>query len=125
MKLVSEAVNALNTVSQISETQMSDTQVIMHELSTDLEVTFRKVVGSDEILSSRPGIDPFEDTRPMYTSSDVGCIQQSSITATSPSVTVQPLRTQSGMGSTSSYIFGLQPSPWSILDHHAVDLTSL
>jgi len=45
---------------------MLDTQAIMHELSTDLEVTFGKVIGSAEIPPSRPGIDPFVDTRPMY-----------------------------------------------------------
>ena len=41
-----------------------DTEWMMHELSVDLEVTFRKVVGSAEILT-RCRIDPFEDTRPM------------------------------------------------------------
>ena len=41
----------------------------MHELSVDSDVTFRKVLGSAEILPTRPGIDPFEETRPMDTSS--------------------------------------------------------
>jgi len=58
-----QAVNALNTVSEASETQMLNTQATMHELSTDSEVTFRKVIGSAEILPSRPGIDPPDDTR--------------------------------------------------------------
>jgi len=39
----------------------------MHELSVDLEVTFHKVLGSAEILPTKPGIDPFEDTRLMDT----------------------------------------------------------
>ena len=60
-----EAVNALSTLSQVPETQMLDTQAIMHELSTYSEVMFRKVLGSTKILPSRPGIDPFEDTGPM------------------------------------------------------------
>ena len=64
-----EAVNALSTLSHVSEPQL-DTQAIMHELSMDSEVTFRKVLGSAEILPTRPGIDPFEDTRPMDTPSD-------------------------------------------------------
>jgi len=40
-----EAVHALNTLSQVSETQL-DTEAIMHKLSIDSEVTFRKVMGS-------------------------------------------------------------------------------
>jgi len=87
-----EAVNALNTLSEVSETQMLDTQLIMHELSTDSKVTLRREIGSAEILPTRPGIDPFEDTRPMP---DLSCIQQLPITATSPSVIARP-RTQSG-----------------------------
>ena len=59
-----EAVHALNTMSQVTETQL-DTEAIMHELSVDSEVTFRKVMGSAEILSTRPRVDPFEDTRSM------------------------------------------------------------
>jgi len=39
-----EAVHAFNTLSQGSKTQL-DTQAIMHELSVDSEVTFRKVMG--------------------------------------------------------------------------------
>ena len=37
----------------------------MHEPSTDSDVTFRRDIGSAEILPTRPGIDTFEDTRPM------------------------------------------------------------
>ena len=59
-----EAAQALNTMSQLAETQL-DTEAIMHELSVDSEVTFRKVMKSAEILPARPGIDTFEDTRPM------------------------------------------------------------
>jgi len=60
-----EAALAINTMSQVSQTQL-DTEAIMHELSlsVDSEVTFRKVMGSVEILPTRPGIDPFEDTGP-------------------------------------------------------------
>ena len=58
----------------------------MHELSVDSEVTFCKVLGSAEILPTRPGIDPFEDTRPMDISSDRSSLQLTPITSTSPSV---------------------------------------
>ena len=37
----------------------------MHELSTDSEVTFRRVLGSAEVLATRPGVDPLEVTRPL------------------------------------------------------------
>jgi len=37
-----EAVSALSTLTSVSETQV-DTKAIMHELSVDLELTFRKV----------------------------------------------------------------------------------
>ena len=43
-----------------------DTKAIMHELSIDSEITFRKVMGSAEILLTRPSVDPFEDTRPIW-----------------------------------------------------------
>ena len=39
-----EAVNALSTLSQVSETQL-DTEAIMHELSVDSEVTFHNMMG--------------------------------------------------------------------------------
>ena len=118
-----ETVNALNTLSEVPETQMLGTQAIMHELSTDSEVTFRRDIGSAEILPSRPEIDLFEDIRPMP---DVSYTQQSPIAAASPSVIItQPLRTQSGPVPLSSYIFGLQPSPWSTLDQPTTDPKSL
>jgi len=115
-----EAVNALNTMSEVYETQMLDTQAIMHELSTDSEVTFRRDIVSAEILPSRPGIDPFENTRPMP---DVSYTQQSPITAASPSVIItQLLRTQTGpVPPSSSYIFGLQPTPGSTTSHYTQD----
>jgi len=59
-----EAVNALSTLSQVSEIQL-DAEAIMHELSVDLKVTFRKVTGSAKILPTRPTVDPNEVTRPM------------------------------------------------------------
>ena len=101
----------------------------MHKLSTDSVVTFRKVIGSAEILPARPGIDPFEDTRPM---SDLSCIQQSPLTEASPCVIARP-RTQPGsVPPVSSYIFGLQsenfghqPEHGSTLAHHTADPTSL
>jgi len=38
----------------------------MHQLSSvDLEVTFHKVIGSFEVLRTRPGVDPLVVTRPM------------------------------------------------------------
>jgi len=64
-----EAVSPLSTLSQVSETQL-DTQTLMHELSMDSEVTFREMLGPAKILPTRPGIDLFEDTRPIDLSSD-------------------------------------------------------
>jgi len=60
-----EAASVLNTLGEVPETQLLSTQAIMHEVSTDSEVTFRRELGSAEILPTRPGIDPFEDTRPI------------------------------------------------------------
>ena len=59
-----EAVNALSTLSQVSTTQ-PDTEAIMHELSVDSKVTFRKVMKSAEILPVRSSVDPNEVTQPM------------------------------------------------------------
>jgi len=74
------------------------------EMSTDSEVTFRKVLGSSEILATRPGVDPLEVTRPM---ADVSWTSQSPQT-TSPSViTRQPTRTSPGpWPSVASHVFG-------------------
>jgi len=90
-----EAANALSTLGMVSKTQWSSTEAIMHELSTDSEVTFRKVLGSAKILPIRPGVDPLEVTRPMPDLSDVS---QSPMTAT-PSVIA---RSQSGSVPSSS-----------------------
>ena len=117
-----EAVNALNTLSDVPESQMLDTKDIMRELSTDSEVTFRRDMGSAEILPTRPGIDQFKDTRPMP---DVSYTQQLPIATANPSVIVRP-RTQSGpVPPSSSYIFGAQPTPGSTASYHTIDLTSL
>jgi len=80
-----EAVSALSNLSQLTETQL-DTQTIMHKLSVDSEVTFRKVLGSAEILPTRPGIDRLEDTRAMDTPSDRSSLHLMPITCTRPSV---------------------------------------
>jgi len=87
-----EAVHALNTMSQITETQLN-TEAIMHELSVDSEVTFRKVMGSAEILPTRPSVNPNEVTRSMdetwsrsaSTPSDWSSLQ---LTSVSPSVII-------------------------------------
>ena len=98
-----------------------------------MEVTFRREIGSAEILPTRPGIDPFEDTRPMYTASDVSYTQKSPITADSLPLRVRTPYTHPGsVPPASSYIFGLQPKisghqpePGSTLSHYTVDPTSL
>ena len=74
------------------------------EMSTDSEVTFRKVLGSAEVLPTRPGVDPLEVTRPM---ADVSWTSQSP-QATSPSViTRQPTRTSPGpWPPVASHVFG-------------------
>jgi len=70
----------------------------MHELSTDSEVTFRKVLGSAEVLATRPGVDLLEATRPLP---DFSWTTQSP-QATSPSIIVRP-----GMQSpATSHVFG-------------------
>ena len=66
----------------VPETQWPDTEDIMRELSSDSEVTFRKVIGSAEVLPTRPGVDPLEVTRPL---ADLSWATQSPV-ATSPSV---------------------------------------
>ena len=80
-----EAVSALSTLSHIPETQL-DAQAILHELSVDSEVTIRKVLGSADILPTRPSIDPFEDIRPMDIPSDRSSWQFTPLTSVSPSV---------------------------------------
>jgi len=91
----------------------------MHELSTDSEVTFRRVLGSAEILPTRPGVDPLEVTRPMP---DLSGTSQSPVTA-SPSVIA---RSQLGsVPPAASYVFGPQPNIWSTPDQHQVDPKTL
>ena len=49
----------------VPETQWPGTEASTLEMSTDSEVTFRKVLGSAEVLATRPGVDPLEVTRPL------------------------------------------------------------
>jgi len=81
-----EAATALEALGMVPETQWPSTEATMHELSTDSEVTFRRVLGSAEVLSTRHGVDPLEVTRPLP---DFSWTTQSPI-ATSPSVIVRP-----------------------------------
>jgi len=53
-----EADSALGSLGVVPEIQWPSTEAIMHELSTDSEVTFRRVLESAEILPTRPGVDP-------------------------------------------------------------------
>jgi len=83
-----EAAHVLNTMSQPLRSNW------IAKLSVDSEVTFRKVMGSARILPTRPGIDPFQDTRPMdkdwsgsaSTPSDWSSLQLTPTTSVSPSV---------------------------------------
>jgi len=77
-----EAATALEAFGVVPETQWPGTEDIMRELSTDSEVTFRRVIGSAEVLPTRPGVDPLEVTRPL---ADLSWATQSPV-ATSPSV---------------------------------------
>ena len=43
----------------------SYTEASTLEMSTDSEVTFRKVLGSAEVLATSLGMDPLEVTRPL------------------------------------------------------------
>ena len=99
-----EAAAALEVLGRVPETQWLGTEASTLEMSTDSEVTFRKVLGSSEILPTRPGVDPLEVTRPM---ADVSWTSQSPQT-TSPSViTRQPTRTSPGpWPSVASHVFG-------------------
>jgi len=105
-----EAAAALEALGMVPETQWPGTEASTLELSTDSEVTFRKVLGSAEILATRPGdwsllagplqpgVDPLEVTRPLP---DFSWTTQSP-QATSPSVIAR-----SGMQSpAASHVFG-------------------
>ena len=69
-----EAATALEAFGVVPETQWPGTEDIMRELSTDSEVTVRRVIGSAEVLPTRPGVDPLEVTRPL---ADLGRASQS------------------------------------------------
>ena len=99
-----EAAAALEVLGRVPETQQLVTEVSTLEMSTDSEVTFRKVLGSAEVLATRPGVDPLEVTRPLP---EFGWTSQSP-QATSPSViTRQPTRASPGPGPpVASHVFG-------------------
>ena len=98
-----EAAAALEAMGRVPETQWPGTEASTLEMSTDSEVMFRKVLGSAEILPTRPGVDPLEVTRPM---ADVSWTSQSP-QATSPSIIRQPTRTSPGSWpSVASHAFG-------------------
>jgi len=93
-----EAAAALEALGMVPETQWPGTEASTLELSTDSEVTFRKVLGSAEVLATRPGVDPLEVTRPLPEFSWTTQSPQ----ATSPSIIVRP-----GMqSSAASHVFG-------------------
>jgi len=109
-----EAASALGTLGMVAETQWPSTEAIMHELSTDSEVTFRRVLGSAEILPTRPGVDLLEVTRPMP---DLSGTSQLPVTASPSVITSQPSRTLPGLlPPAASYVFGPQPNIWSTPD---------
>jgi len=99
-----EAAAVLEALGRVPETQWPVTEASTLEMSTDSEVTFCKVLGSSEILATRPGVDPLEVTRPL---ADVSWTSQSP-QATSPSVLIrQPTRTSPGpWPSVASHVFG-------------------
>ena len=99
-----EAAAALEVLGRVPETQWLGTEASTLEMSTDSEVTFRKVLGSSEILATRPGVDPLEVTRPL---ADVSWTSQSP-QATSPSVIArQPTYTSPGpWPPVASHVFG-------------------
>ena len=89
----------------------------MHELSTDSEVTFRRVLGSAEVLPTRPGVDPLEVTRPLP---DFSWTTQSPV-ATSPSVIVRP----GTQPPAASHVFGPLTTQVDPENPHREDHTSL
>ena len=99
-----ETAAALEALGVVPETQWPGTEASTLELSTDSEVTFRKVLGSAEVLATRPGVDPLEVTRPLPEFSWTTQSPQ----ATSPSVIVrQPTRTSPGpWPPVASHVFG-------------------
>jgi len=99
-----EAAAALEVLGMVPETQQLITEASTLEMSTDSEVTFRKVLASSEILATRPGVDPLEVTRPL---ADISWTSQSP-QATSPSVIArQPTCTSPGSWPpVASHVFG-------------------
>ena len=99
-----EAAAALEALGRVPETQWPGTEASTLEMSTDSEVTFRKVLGSAEVLATRPGVDPLEVTRPL---ADVSWTSQSP-QATSPSfIARQPTYTTPGpWPPVASHVFG-------------------
>jgi len=99
-----EAAAALEALGMGPETQWPVTEASTLEMSTDSEVTFRKVLGSAEVLATRPGVDPLEVTRPL---ADVSWTSQSP-QATSPSLIArQSTRTSPGpWPPVASHVFG-------------------
>ena len=98
-----EAAAALEAMGRVPETQAPGTEASTLDRTVDSEVTFRKVLGSTEILPTRPGVDPLDVTRPM---ADVSWASQSP-PATSPSIiTRQPTRTSPGSWPPASHVFG-------------------
>ena len=58
-----KAAAVLEALGRVPETQWPVTEASTLEMSTtDSEVTFRKVLGSAEVLATRPGVDPLEVT---------------------------------------------------------------
>ena len=98
-----EAAAALEVLGRVPETQWPVTEASTLEMSADSEVMFRKVLGSAEILPTRPGVDPLEVTRPTVDVSWTSQLPQ----ATSPSIIRQPTRTSPGpWPSVASHVFG-------------------
>jgi len=103
-----EAAAALEALGMVPETQWPVTETSTLEMSIDSEVTFRKVLGSAEVLATRPGVDPLEVTRPLP---KFGWTSQSP-QAISPSVIArQPTYTS--------------PGPWPPVASHVMDLRPL
>jgi len=112
-----EAAAALEALGVVPETQWPSTEALMHELSTDSEVTFRRALGSAEVLATRPGVDPLEVTRPLP---DFSWTTQSPI-ATSPSVIVRP----DTQPPAASHVFGPLTTQVNPENPHREDTTSL
>ena len=108
------ALSSLSNLNRVPDTQL-DTQALIHEMSMDSEVTLRKVLGLAKILPLNPGLDPFEDTRPIETPSDSSGMQVTPITATSPSVIAAPSRMPLGPALSYHTLGPSSPLQWS---HH-------